>query len=560
MAVDERGAEVAFSYRRFTQHLGRPGWVEHDANEIWDATCETLAELVGLLDDGAASDGSRAGGSAGGRPVAAVGITNQRETTLAWNLRTGEVAHRAIVWQDTRTARACAELTEAGHSPLVRARTGLVIDPYFSATKMRWLVDNASLPPSGELALGTIDSWLVYKLTGGPSGSGEGGAGRSGPGEGGLFVTDVTNASRTLLFDIGAGAWDEELCELFGVPVDALAQVRPSCGRVATTADVTALGPGVPISGVAGDQQAALVGQACFAPGSVKVTYGTGSFVLMALGDAQPSALAEDQPPALAEDQPSALAERQPAATQAPEGLLVTCAASTSPGTDVAGTLTYALEGSVFSTGSAIDWALATLGLADSAAALDALASSVDGSDGVVFVPAFEGLGSPYWDPGARATLTGMTRSTSPAHLARAVLESVALSVRDVTDAMVAVAGRPLAVLRADGGVANSDFVLATQADLCGVTVQRPVSTQATAMGSAMLAGLAEGVWSSEAELAATWHLDAEFVPRTPSRSGARGAAARPSDELHRRWLAAINATRQLAASPPHLTSAEGEG
>lgn len=521
MAVDERGNEVAFSYRRFAQHLGEPGWVEHDANEIWDATCETLAELVELLGDG----------STGGRPVAAVGITNQRETTLAWNLRTGEVAHRAIVWQDTRTAHICAELIEAGHSPLVRARTGLVIDPYFSATKMRWLIDNVSLPPAGELALGTIDSWLIYKLTGGAGGSGSGGPGAGGSGGAGdgQFVTDVTNASRTLLFDIGTGAWDEELCELFGVPVGALAQVRPSCGRIALTAAVTALGAGVPISGVAGDQQAAMVGQACFEPGSVKVTYGTGSFVLMALGDARPVAPAN-----------------------APEGLLVTCAASTSPaGTawaggaggssaeGASGALSYALEGSVFSTGSAIDWVLATLGLAADPSELDALANSVDASNGVVLVPAFEGLGSPHWDPGARAALVGMSRATSPAHLARATLESVALAVRDVTDAMALAANTPLAVLRADGGVANSDFVLQAQADLCGVTVERPTSTQATAMGAAMLAGLAEGVWANEAELATAWQLDASFSPRPDAQPAA--------EALHRRWLAAVAHARDLA-------------
>lgn len=507
MAVDTDGREVAFSYRRFAQHLERPGWVEHDADEIWRVTCETLAELVGLLD---------------GRSVAAVGITNQRETVVPWSLATGEVAHRAIVWQDTRTAPVCAELADAGHSELVRARTGLVIDPYFSATKMRWLLDEVELPPVGELALGTVDSWLIYKLTGGgvdglASWSGSGAHGGAGGGSGGgagggsgLFVTDVTNASRTLLFDIGTGSWDDELCELFGVPREALAQVRPSCGRLATTADVTALGAGVPISGVAGDQQAALVGQACFEPGAVKATFGTGSFVLMALGADRPAA---------------------------PDGLLVTCAAGLTPAGSVDG-LTYALEGSVFSTGSAIDWALSTLRLADTPADLDALASSVDSSDGVMFVPAFEGLGSPHWDPHARASLVGMTRSTTAAHVARAVLESVALSVRDVTDAMAVAAGRPLSVLRADGGVANSDFVCQTQADLCDVTVERPTSTQATAMGAAMLAGLAEGVWADQAELAATWHLDAEFTPHPD--------AQRATHDLHRRWLTAVNATRQL--------------
>src|SRR5438132_10383951 len=447
-AVDESGTPCGWKYREFTQYLPEPGRVEHDASEIWDAVQITVAELRGDLD----------------RPGAEIGITNQRETTVVWDRRTGDPRHRAIVWQDRRTAARCDELREAGKLDLVRRTTGLVLDPYFSATKLEWLLTNGGVQADDDLAFGTVDSWLLWKLTAG---------GNSGP----VHATDPSNASRTLLYDIGARAWSAELCDLFGVPMTCLPDVRPSSGRFGTTAD------GIPVSGIAGDQQAALFGQACFDPGMAKNTYGTGSFVLMNIGDTAPAP---------------------------PEGLLVTLACG--PG----GHRVYAMEGSIFVTGAAIQWLRDGLGIISQASEGQALASSVPDTGGVYFVPALTGLGSPYWDPYARGTIVGITRGTTRAHLARAAVEAIAYQTRDVVEAMAREADVHPAELRVDGGASVMDLLCQFQADQLGVLVRRPKVQETTALGAAFLAGLAEGVWSSTEELSETWLLDKEFNPSSP--------------------------------------------
>jgi glycerol kinase len=443
IAFDHRGLPVSSSYREFTQFFPQPGWVEHDANEIWAAIQVILAELRTALD-------------AAGETIAAIGITDQRETIVAWDRSTGQPRHRAIVWQDRRTADYCAQLESDGALDLVRSTTGLVLDPYFSGTKAHWLFTEGGVTPDDSVAIGTIDSWLIWKLT-----------------DGTAHVTDATNASRTMLFDIRSGEWSDELCELLGVPRHVLPQVVPSSGRVATTASSCALGPGIPISGIAGDQQASLFGQACFTPGMAKNTYGTGSFVLMNMGTECPAPV---------------------------EGLLTTIAWSL-PTESGSPQLTYAYEGAIFVTGSGVQWLRDGLQLIDNSSEITALASSVDSTDGVVVVPAFTGLGSPWWDPYARGTILGITRGTTAAHIARAMLESIALQTRDVVDAMTNAGGLTLQSLRADGGAA-SDFVLQLQADQLGVPVHRPIVSETTALGAAYLAGLAEGFWDSLDDIA----------------------------------------------------------
>ncbi|MEX2658210.1 MAG: glycerol kinase GlpK [Acidimicrobiales bacterium] len=460
-AVDEAGQPAGWSYREFTQHYPRPGWVEHDPEEIWTAVQATLAELTEALD----------------QPVAAIGITDQRETVVAWDRRTGAPRHRAIVWQDRRTAGACEALEEAGHLPVVRERTGLVLDPYFSATKAAWLLEEGGVEADADLALGTVDSWLLWKLTGGAS-----------------FATDVSNASRTLLFDIGGLAWSDELCELFGVPRSALPEVRPSSGRYGVTVDGSGVLAGIPVSGIAGDQQAALFGQACTTAGMTKNTYGTGSFVLMNVGQVKP-------PPV--------------------EGLLTTVAWSIE---GVAGA-TYALEGAIFATGAAVQWLRDGLGVIPDAAASEALAASVADSGGAYVVPAFAGLGSPWWDPHARGAVVGITRGTTAAHLARATLESIAYQTRDVVAAMSEASGHAVTSLRADGGASANDLLLQMQADQLQVPVARPVVQETTALGAAWLAGLAEGVWSSLDDVGAQWRLDREFEPGAGRAAADRGWA-----------------------------------
>ncbi len=474
LAIAEDSSVVGWSYREFTQHFPQPGWVEHDATEIWTSIQTVIAELMSTLD----------------QPVAAIGITDQRETVVAWDRRTGAPRHRAIVWQDRRTADTCEALEAAGHLDTVRHRTGLVLDPYFSGTKFAWLLNEGGVQVDEHLALGTIDSWLVWKLTGGAA-----------------HVTEPSNASRTMLFDIRAMAWSDELCDLLGVPMAALPEVRPTSGRFGETADTTALGAGIPISGIAGDQQAALFGQACFETGMTKNTYGTGSFLLMNVGNECPDPV---------------------------DGLLTTVGWTLGEGQAP----TYAFEGAVFVTGAAIQWLRDGLGIIDEAAEIGPLAASVPDSGDVFLVPAFAGLGSPWWDPYARGTIVGITRGTGRAEIARATVESMAFQVRDLVDLMAGAAGRPPAELRVDGGASVMDLLLQIQADQLGVTVTRPSNQETTALGAAYLAGLAEGFWGSLDEVTAAWAVDARFAP-TSERAAA--------DRLHGRWLQAVERSRGWA-------------
>jgi glycerol kinase len=475
LVFDRRGRLAARAYREFTQHYPRPGWVEHDPEEIWRVTLGVLRTAV-----------RRAG--ARGRDVAALGITNQRETTVLWDRRTGRAVHRAIVWQDRRTAERCAALRAKGLEARVRAKTGLVLDPYFSATKLAWLLEHvrgaAKRAAQGELCFGTIDSWLLWRLTAGA-----------------VHATDPTNASRTLLFDIRARAWDPELCDLFGIPASLLPAVRPSSGLFGETAPEV-LGVPVPVAGVAGDQQAALFGQGCVEPGLAKNTYGTGCFLLLHTGDRP---IGSDR------------------------GLLTTIAC------DARGGAAYALEGSVFIAGAALQWLRDGLRLIRRAADSERLARSVDSTLGVYLVPAFVGLGAPYWDADARGALLGLTRGVTHAHVVRAALEALAFQTRDVVDAMTADAGTRLRVLRVDGGAAANGFLLQFQADVLGVPVERPKLIETTAMGAACLAGLATGVWRSAADLAPLRKVDRRFAPRMP-------AAER--EALYRGWQAAVARVR----------------
>jgi glycerol kinase len=434
--IDETGKPVDVAYREFPQYFPQPGWVEHDATEIWEAVQACLASVAAYT------------------PVAAIGITNQRETIVAWSRSTGLPLHRALVWQDRRTAAVCDALGES--LPVVRAKTGLVLDPYFSATKLKWLLDRVD---TSDVMVGTIDTWLLWKLTG-------------------EYATDVSNASRTLLCDISRRAWDDELMDIFGVHGVTLPEIRPSSGRFGVTAE------GVPVSGIAGDQQAALFGQACFSPGMTKNTYGTGSFVLLNVGAEMPAPV---------------------------EGLLTTV------GWELAsGEVAYALEGAIFVTGAAIQWLRDGLGLIEAAPEIGPLAASVADTDGVFVVPAFTGLGSPWWDPYARGAIVGITRGTTRAHIARAVVEAMVLSTRDVVDAMTAASGRDVLALRVDGGASVMDLLCQMQADQLQVPVERPAVTETTALGAAYLAGLAEGVWSSTDELSALWSLEAAWQPQLP--------------------------------------------
>jgi glycerol kinase len=476
-AVDEHGRPRAWSYREFPQHFPRPGWVEHDPDDIWDATLATLAEVTETL-------------AATGETVGALGITNQRETTVVWDRTTGRPLHRAIVWQDRRTAGRCDALKEAGHEAEVRARTGLVLDPYFSGTKLEWLITEGGVEPGPALAFGTVDTWILWNLTGGV--------------DGGVHATEPSNASRTLLFDIDALDWSDELCRLLSVPRSCLPEVRPSSGRFGMTVPERANGLAVPVSGIAGDQQAALFGQACFDPGMTKNTYGTGSFVLMNLGGSHP-------PPT--------------------EGLL------TSVGWDLGGDVVYVMEGAIFVTGAAIQWLRDGLGIIGDAAETGTLATSVDDTGGVYFVPAFTGLGSPWWDPYARGSVFGLTRGTGRAHLARAVVEAMAWQTADVVDAITASAGTKVAELRVDGGASVMDVLCQLQADVLGVPVRRPAVKETTALGAAYLAGLAESVWGTPAEAAGSWEEEAAYEPSLPAEEvAARREMWQRAVERSRAW------------------------
>ena len=447
LVFDGDGRIAGRAYSEFGQHFPRPGWVEHDAAEIWEVTRRV---------------GHQALAAAGidGRALAGIGITNQRETVVAWDRATGEPLHRALVWQDRRTAGRCDELRAAGHEPLVRERTGLVLDPYFSGTKIEWLIGEGGVDPA-RAAFGTVDSWLVHKLTG-------------------RHATDYSNASRTLLFDIARLEWDAELCELLGIPIETLPEACPSAHVYGTTEE---FGGSVPVAGIAGDQQAALYGQGCHSPGLGKNTYGTGSFVLLNAGG---------EPPA------------------PEEGLLTTVAWG------VDGRVDYALEAAIFVTGAAVQWLRDGLGLIRSAAETEELARSLDSNDGVYLVPAFTGLGSPHWDPYARGTIVGLTRGTGRAHVARATLEAIAYQTVDAVRAMEGAAGIEFAELKADGGAVHNAWLMRFQADVLGVPVVVPEVSETTALGAAYLAGVATGTWS-EADVRGLWREAARYEPRMPA-------------------------------------------
>ncbi|HVE64084.1 MAG TPA: glycerol kinase GlpK [Mycobacteriales bacterium] len=489
LVVDDAGAVIARGYREFAQHFPEPGWVEHEPADIW-------AAVLGATGDALATSPTA--------PVA-LGLTNQRETAVLWDRQTLRAPRRAVVWQDRRTTAICSQLRDEGHEPRVRELTGLRLDPYFTATKLTWLRQHEPATwqgvESGALAIGTVDSYVLARLSGGAT-----------------HATDASNASRTLLYDLRAAGWSEELCDLFGVPLAALPQVRASAGDFGRTDPGSFHGLALPITGIAGDQQAALFGQACFATGSSKCTYGTGSFVLVNTGD-------------------------WPVVSEA--GLLTTVAWDLGAGT------VYALEGAIFVTGAAVQWLRDGLGLIGSAAEVEALAATVDDSGGLVFVPALTGLGAPDWDPDARGAIQGITRGTTAAHLARATLEAIAFEVRDVVDVMSREAGLALAELTVDGGASANNLLCQLQADQLGVPVRRPRTLETTGLGAAFLAGLGARVWGSTDELAASWQLDRRFEPRPGVRH----------DGSHALWRRAVDRTRGWAAQQgqyPHEPPLEG--
>ncbi|MCW2773651.1 MAG: glycerol kinase [Nocardioides sp.] len=474
VVVEQDGTIAAKGYQEFAQHFPRPGWVEHAPEEIWQATLEATSQVLKAYD---------------ASQLQAIGITNQRETVLLWDRETLGSPRRAIVWQDRRTADLCTRLRDAGHEDRVRELTGLRLDPYFSGTKLMWLAENEphtwALVESGRYAIGTVDSYLIARMT-----------------RGTYHCTDVSNASRTLLFDLEAGDWSDELCSLFGVPRDALPELVPNWGEIATTDPRSFLDLSLPIAGLAGDQQSALFGQTCFEEGDSKCTYGTGSFILTNTGS---TILRSDA------------------------GLLST-AAWRSP----SGEMTYASEGSIFVTGAAVQWLRDGLQIVGSAAETEAIARTVPDSEGVVFVPALTGLGAPHWDPHARGLIIGITRGTTRAHIVRATLEAIAFEVRDVLDTMPG-----LSALRVDGGAAANDMLCQIQADQVGVPVERPSMVETTALGAAFLAGLGTGVWASTDDLRHTWTLDQRFEP---------GADRTRADACYARWTDAVDRSKGWAS------------
>jgi glycerol kinase len=476
VAVGVDGMVRGKGYAEITQHFPQPGWVEHDADEIWAAVRESARQALA---------------AAGAEPpdVVAIGITNQRETLVVWDPRTLKPLTRAIVWQDRRTAADCVRLREAGHEERVREVTGLVIDPYFTATKLAWVMRN--VPAAKDAAVGTVDSWLVARLSAGKD-----------------LATDASNASRTLLFDIGRGVWSEDMADLFGVSLANLPEVRDSSGDISRSEPESFGGIDAPITGIAGDQQAALFGQACTAVGMAKNTYGTGSFVLVQTG-----------------------ADRVPSKS----GMLTTVAWRR------AGRLSYALEGAIFITGAALQWLRDGLGIIASAAEAGPLAASVSDAGGVFMVPAFVGLGAPYWDPFARGTIVGLTRGSGRAQLVRAAVEAMAYQTNDIVKAMEGDTGRSFSELRVDGGASVMDALCQFQADLLGIPVRRPRQTETTALGAAFLAGLGAGVWS-DGDLNGLWKLDREFEPAI-SRDQAETLQAqwRRAVERSRRWIGSDN-------------------
>ena len=482
---DEEGAPVATEQREFPQIYPQAGWVEHDPEAIWASQLQTAQDVLRKA-------------RVEPQQVAAVGITNQRETTIVWERATGKPIANAIVWQCRRTAEQCDDLRRQGLEPLVRERTGLLLDAYFSATKVRWLLDHApdgqQRAEAGELAFGTVDSWLIYRLTGGR-----------------VHATDATNASRTMLFNLREGRWDGELLRLFDIPQSMLPQVVDSSG-VLGECEPSLLGAALPIAGVAGDQQAALFGQACFRQGEAKNSYGTGSFLLLHTGGTPPE----------------------------PGRLLATVASRRE------GRLQYALEGSIFVTGAAVQWLRDGLALFDDAADVEALASSVDSTEGVYLVPAFVGLGAPHWDPYARGAILGITRGTTSAHIARATLEAIAFQTRDVLEAMEEQTGSRLASLRVDGGAARNDLLMQIQADVLGRPVVRSAVPETTALGAAYLAGLGVGLWPGLDDLTRRWRSDRTFEPQMP---------AVRRDELYAGWHRAVERAKGWVVDEKTSTS-----
>jgi glycerol kinase len=474
LVFDEKLKLRARGYREFPQHFPQPGWVEHEPQEIWQS-------VLGALVD--AFHGS--GNDADAASVVAIGITNQRETTLVWERATGKPLHRAIVWQDRRTADECARLKAAGLEPEFQQITGLVLDPYFSGTKLKWLLDNVpglrARAQKGEVCFGTVDSYLVWRLTGG-----------------GTHVTDVSNASRTLLFDLQTLEWNDWLCDRLTVPRAMLPDVRSSAEPYGETRGVPGLRDGIPVCGIAGDQQAALFGQACFAVGDAKCTYGTGAFMLLNTGT-------------------------RPVPSK--NGLLTTV------GWRVGSEVTYALEGSTFIAGAMVQWLRDGLGVITTAREVEALATSVPDSGGVVVVPALAGLGAPYWRPEARGLISGITRGTTKAHLARAVLEGIAMQIADLLSAMQSDAGVALRSLKVDGGASANDLLMQFQADVLSCEIVRPALVETTALGAALLAGIAAGVWKDTGEAARAWQEERRFRPSLPQAT---------VDAYKARWRAAV--------------------
>lgn len=454
IVFNKSGTIISSSQREFTQYTPRGSWVEHDAEEIWESQLSVAREAIGRIDDATGS-------------IAAIGITNQRETTVLWDRNTGNPIGHAIVWQCRRSTDICRKLKEAGHESFIRKRTGLMLDPYFSGTKIRWKFnENPELTASarkGEILFGTIDTWLLWKLTGGK-----------------VHATDVSNASRTMLMNLETGKWDEEILKILDIPRLMLPEIRSSVGFFGET-DPTLFGRSIPITGVAGDQHAALFGHRAFEPGDVKNTYGTGCFMLMNVGDKP---------------------------VDSPGGLLSTVAWG------MEGKLTYALEGSVFMAGAVLQWLRDDLGLVNSVQEIDRLSEEVDDTGGVYLVPAYQGLGTPWWSSEARGALTGLTRASKKAHVCRAFLESIAYRSRDVIDVMITDSDRELKRMRVDGGVTNSDILMRFQADLLGIPVERPSSVEVTALGAALMAGLGVGLWNGIDDLKNLPVTDTVFKPQ----------------------------------------------
>jgi glycerol kinase len=475
MVFDREGRPAGQAQKEFPQHFPRPGWVEHEPEDIWRDTCSVV--------EGALAEAGIAAGQ-----VAAIGITNQRETSLLWDRESGEALHKAIVWQDRRTAGLCDSLRRDGHEPLVQARTGLLLDPYFSATKIAWLLDRVpdarARAERGEIAFGTIDTFLLWRLTGGR-----------------VHATDATNAARTMIFDIHRQAWDRELLDLFGIPAAILPEVRDSNADFGAT-PAGLFGTPLPITGIAGDQQAATVGQACFTAGMTKSTYGTGCFALMNTGDE---------------------------AVTSTNRLLTTIAYRLS------GETTYALEGSIFVAGAAIQWLRDGLKIIAAAAESESLAREADPEQAVYIVPAFTGLGAPYWDAHARGAILGLTRASGPAEIARAALDAVCYQTRDLLQAMTADGAQPPNALRVDGGMVANDWLMQRLADLNSCTVERPVVAETTALGAAALAGLGVGLMSGLDDISNTWQSAGQFVP---------GMAADEGDRLYAGWQDAVARVR----------------